>query len=77
VTARDRQLSTDEVAERLGISANTVRRLLADGEIRAVANVGRKATKRLRFSEEAIAAFIERRTYRPPRRGRTHLGEAS
>jgi excisionase family DNA binding protein len=73
-------LSTKEAAERLGVATNTILRMVRDGELRVV-NLGRKGERppraRIRIREDDLAAVIDARTYRAPRRGRTHLGAAS
>lgn len=54
------RLSTRDVADRLGVSDNTVLRLVGSGELAAV-NVSTKGRARLRYSEEAVAALIAAR----------------
>lgn len=57
-------LTVDDVAARLGLSVNYVYRLFEANEI-AVTRLGRK----VRCTEESLAAFIASRTA-PPRRSR-------
>ncbi len=59
-------LSTVEVARRLGVSLDTVRRLIAYGHLAAV-NVGTRTRPRWRVSVADLDAFKQRReTARPP-----------
>ena len=50
-------LTPTEVADRLRVSANTVRSLIRSGEIESI-RVGRQ----LRVSEDALSRFITKRT---------------
>lgn len=50
-------LTPSEVADRLRVSANTVRSLIRSGEIESI-RVGRQ----LRVSEDALSRFITKRT---------------
>lgn len=54
-------LTTADVAERLGISTDAVDRLVADRQITYV-NVGSTKRPRRRFTEDDVADLIERRT---------------
>lgn len=56
MTRVDRLLSVSEVADRLGVSYETVRRWIRKGALEAL-TVG--PTKTLRVPESAVAALIE------------------
>lgn len=59
-------LTPDQVAERLAVSARTVRRLAAAGELPAV----RIGPRLLRFDPERVERRIREMGTRPRRRGR-------
>lgn len=61
-------LSTEQVAQRLGVGANTVLRLVAAGDLDAVDIATRGSRPRLRYREDKVAELIERRTVRTGRR---------
>ena len=64
--SKDRLLSVDEVAERLGTTVHFPRRLIAERRITFV-RIGRH----VRIPESAVEAMIERGTVQPAaRRGR-------
>lgn len=60
-------LSTAQVADRLGVSEQHVRRLVSDGDLDTV-DIGRRgaATRRpkLRFHQADVEALLARRTYK-------------
>jgi len=60
--APDRYLTTDAVAERLGVSARTIHRLIDAGELAAF-RVGRQR----RVAESDLGAFVEEYRERPDR----------
>jgi excisionase family DNA binding protein len=57
-------LTARQVQERLGISRETLRKLIGDGQLAAV-KLGAGRTSPYRISEEALADFIERQTVKP------------
>ncbi|MDP9355977.1 MAG: helix-turn-helix domain-containing protein [Chloroflexota bacterium] len=54
----DRMLTVDQVAERLQVNEQTIRRWLRDGELTGVPFGGRTGW---RVSEEDLQAFLDRR----------------
>lgn len=54
-------LTTVEAAEVLGISANTLRTLIADPGGPPVTDIGRNGRPRLRFNESALREWMESR----------------
>ncbi|MEW1696463.1 helix-turn-helix domain-containing protein [Streptomyces sp. NPDC091278] len=66
---KDRLLTVDDVAERLGTGVRFVRRLIAERRIRYV-----KLGKHVRISESVLTAYIEERTVEPVRTRRSSFG---
>lgn len=70
-------LSLKEAGERLGVSHDTVNRLVRQGALR-VADVSAGAQRaRLRISEDELARFIESRTYSAPEQDSDSLLDAA
>lgn len=57
-------LTSTEVRQRLGIGREKLSKLIQSGELEAI-KTGDAVNSPYRISEEALAAFIERRKYRP------------
>ena len=56
-------LTVAEVAERLGVSRDTVKRMVKDGELSAVK--GAASNSWFRISEESFAAWVAAHTVQP------------
>ncbi len=61
-----RQLTTTEVGQVLGVSGETVRALIADGQLRARNIATKPGDVRWRVDEGDLATYLESRTYQPP-----------
>ena len=52
-STQDNWLTTKEVAQRIGVTERTVRKMIDDGRLQAI-NVGTKARRRYRVTRESL-----------------------